>query len=150
MAAPVFISWLTTTAAEDRQHMIDGDHSRWGNWNWWQPFWRAAVNRKSRIISVVTRQQFVPCPGSPGCHGDQERDIVKTAMTNVACSGRRGAVSHWGWAQHQHNNRHEAPHLIIISVIRTESTGNPSNQGKSWDDIWSRYCRYEEYYTYSR
>ena len=59
MAAPVFISWLTTTAAEDRQHMIDGDHSRWGNWNWWQPFWRAAVNRKSRIISVVTRQQFV-------------------------------------------------------------------------------------------
>ena len=39
--------------------MIDGDHSRWGNWNWWQPFWRAAVNRKSGIISVVTRQQFV-------------------------------------------------------------------------------------------
>ena len=89
------------------------------------------------------------CRWSPCCHGDQERDIVKTAMTNVACSGRRGAVSHWGWAQHQHNNRHEAPHLIIISVIRTESTGNPSNQGKSWDDILFRYCRCEEYYTYS-
>ena len=75
--------------------------------------------------TAVCRWSPLPCPGSPGCHGDQERDIVKTAMTNVACSGRRGAVSHWSWAQHQHNNRHEAPHLIIISVIRTESTATP-------------------------
>ena len=144
-------------------HLLANHNCGWGS-STHDRWWSLQVGKLELVTTILTssckqeEQNYFCCDktavcrwSSRGCHGDQERDIVKTAMTNVACSGRRGAVSHWGWAQHQHNNRHEAPHLIIISVIRTESTGNPSNQGKSWDDIWFRYCRYEEYYyTYSR